>query len=187
MPVEITMPQLSDTMSEGTVVKWLKKEGDKVKAGEIIAEIETDKATMEQESFESGTLASIVAKEGQKVKVGELIALLAGAGENVEQVKSQGRGAAAAPKKPSAEIGGRMREIAPSRNSSCEIAPRMLVTSRRRLPFANVRTPSSTDKMTWPIGLAIGPSLSASQISPLSSIAVRTSSGVMGLPHLSFS
>ncbi|HEY1628678.1 MAG TPA: dihydrolipoamide acetyltransferase family protein, partial [Tepidisphaeraceae bacterium] len=109
MPVEITMPQLSDTMSEGTVVRWLKKEGDKIKAGEIIAEIETDKATMEQESFESGTLASIVAKEGQKVKVGEVIAVLAGAGENVEQIKkSQGSGAAAAPKKPaaSAEIGG---------------------------------------------------------------------------------
>jgi pyruvate dehydrogenase E2 component (dihydrolipoamide acetyltransferase) len=107
MPVEITMPQLSDTMSEGTVVRWLKKEGDKIKAGEIIAEIETDKATMEQESFESGTLASIVAKEGQKVKVGEVIAVLAGAGENVEQIKKS-QGSAAAPKKPaaSAEIGG---------------------------------------------------------------------------------
>jgi pyruvate dehydrogenase E2 component (dihydrolipoamide acetyltransferase) len=109
MPVEITMPQLSDTMSEGTIVKWLKKEGDKIKAGEIIAEIETDKATMEQEVFDSGTLV-IIAKEGQKVKVGERIALLAGPGENVAQIKSQSSSAAGAPKKPStsasAEIGG---------------------------------------------------------------------------------
>lgn len=87
MPSEITMPQLSDTMTEGTVVKWKKKEGDKVSAGETIAEIETDKATMEQESYESGTLAAIVVQEGQKVKVGELIAVLAGAGENAAEIK----------------------------------------------------------------------------------------------------
>src|SRR5205814_7857999 len=55
MPVEIRMPQQSDTMTEGTVLKWLKKEADKVKANEPIAEIETDKTTMEMESFESGT------------------------------------------------------------------------------------------------------------------------------------
>jgi pyruvate dehydrogenase E2 component (dihydrolipoamide acetyltransferase) len=84
------MPQLSDTMSEGTVVKWLKKEGDKVKAGEEIAEIETDKATMPMESFEDGTLAVIVAKEGAKVKVGEAIAIIATAGEKVEDIKKQG-------------------------------------------------------------------------------------------------
>ncbi len=94
MPSEITMPQLSDTMSEGTVVKWLKKEGDKVKAGEEIAEIETDKATMPMESFEDGTLAVIVAKEGAKVKVGEAIAVIATAGEKVEDIKKQGSGGA---------------------------------------------------------------------------------------------
>src|SRR4051795_8772872 len=87
MPSEITMPQLSDTMTEGTVVKWLKKEGDKVKEGEIIAEVETDKATMEWESTDSGTLAVIVAKEGDKVKVGGAIAVLATSGEDAAQVK----------------------------------------------------------------------------------------------------
>src|SRR5690242_6713659 len=78
MSVEITMPQLSDTMEEGTVVKWLKKEGDKVKSGEVIAEVETDKATMEMESFESGTIEKIVVKEGEKAQVGKPIALLSG-------------------------------------------------------------------------------------------------------------
>ena len=66
MPSEINMPQLSDTMSEGTVVKWHKKEGDAVRAGEEIADIETDKATMPMEAFESGTLAHIAAAEGRK-------------------------------------------------------------------------------------------------------------------------
>ncbi|HMO27649.1 MAG TPA: E3 binding domain-containing protein, partial [Tepidisphaeraceae bacterium] len=99
MPTEITMPQLSDTMTEGTLVKWLKKEGDKVKAGEIIAEVETDKATMEMESFEGGTIAVIVAKEGDKVGVGNPIAVLATGKESIEDVKkSVGSGAGA--KKP---------------------------------------------------------------------------------------
>jgi dihydrolipoamide dehydrogenase len=87
MPAEITMPQLSDTMTEGTIVKWIKKEGDPVKSGEIIAEVETDKATMEMESFENGTLALIVAKEGDKVPVGAAIALIAKAGEKIEDIK----------------------------------------------------------------------------------------------------
>src|SRR5205823_3707799 len=77
MPVPITMPQLSDTMSEGTLVKWRKKEGDKIKSSEVYAEVETDKATMEAEAFDAGTLAHIVAREGDKVKVGDTLAWLA--------------------------------------------------------------------------------------------------------------
>jgi pyruvate dehydrogenase E2 component (dihydrolipoamide acetyltransferase) len=89
MPTEITMPQLSDTMSEGTVVKWLKREGDKVATGEKVAEVETDKAVMEMESFEGGTLAFIVAKEGDKVAVGQPIAVLASSKENPTEVKQK--------------------------------------------------------------------------------------------------
>jgi len=89
MPSEITMPQLSDTMAEGTVVKWRKKEGERVKAGEIVAEIETDKATMEMEAFEAGTLAYIAVPEGGKVAVGATIALLATGKENPADVKKQ--------------------------------------------------------------------------------------------------
>jgi dihydrolipoamide dehydrogenase len=92
MPAEITMPQLSDTMTEGTLVKWHRKEGDEVKEGEEIAEIETDKATMPMESFDAGTLAHIAAKEGEKVKVGELIAVIATAGEDAAEVKKQYEG-----------------------------------------------------------------------------------------------
>ena len=101
MPAEITMPQQSDTMTEGTVVKWLKKEGDQVKAGEVIAEIETDKATMEMEAFDSGTLAVILTREGQKAPVGASIAVLATAKDNPADVKQKyASGAAAQPKSP---------------------------------------------------------------------------------------
>src|SRR5688572_3828863 len=94
MPIEITMPQLTDTMTEGTLVKWLKKEGDKVKAGEMIAEVETDKAIMEMESFEGGTLATIVTQPGQKAAVGAPIAVLAGAKDSLDDVKKKYAGAA---------------------------------------------------------------------------------------------
>src|SRR5258708_30395589 len=89
MPAEVTMPQLSDTMTEGTVVKWNRKEGDKVKAGEEIADVETDKAVMPMESFEAGTLAVIKVKEGQKIAVGGLLAVIATGGENVEEIRKK--------------------------------------------------------------------------------------------------
>src|SRR5215217_6608760 len=98
MPAEITMPQLSDTMTEGTVVKWNKKEGDKVRAGEEVAEVETDKATMPMEAFESGTLAAILVREGEKVEVGGVLAVLATGAEKPEDVKKQYAAGAPAPK-----------------------------------------------------------------------------------------
>ena len=75
---DITMPKLSDTMLEGTLVKWLKKVGDKIEVGDVIAEVETDKATMEMESFDEGTITEITIPEGGVVKVGEKIAILDG-------------------------------------------------------------------------------------------------------------
>ena len=73
---EVTMPRLSDTMSEGSVGRWLKKPGDRIENGDIIAEIETDKATMELQSFESGTLQKILVEEGKVVPIGQVIALI---------------------------------------------------------------------------------------------------------------
>jgi pyruvate dehydrogenase E2 component (dihydrolipoamide acetyltransferase) len=78
---EIQMPKLSDTMTEGTLVAWKKKKGDRVSAGEVLAEIETDKATMEWESPEDGTLTEIYVQEGGKVNVGDRIAFIGGEGE----------------------------------------------------------------------------------------------------------
>src|SRR5712691_5224568 len=85
MPVNILMPALSPTMEKGNLAKWLKKEGDKVQPGDVIAEIETDKATMEYEAIDEGTLAKIVVPEGtQDVPVNQLIAVLAEEGEDVK-------------------------------------------------------------------------------------------------------
>jgi pyruvate dehydrogenase E2 component (dihydrolipoamide acetyltransferase) len=101
MPVNILMPALSPTMEKGNLAKWLKKEGDKVKPGDVIAEIETDKATMEYESIDEGTLAKIVVPEGtQDVAVNALIAVLAEEGEDVKAAAAgAGKGAPATPAK----------------------------------------------------------------------------------------
>lgn len=83
MSVEITMPQLSDTMSEGRILTWLKKEGDKIKRGDALAEVATDKADLEIESFHEGTLLQISAPAGTVVRVGSVIALIGETGEAV--------------------------------------------------------------------------------------------------------
>jgi pyruvate dehydrogenase E2 component (dihydrolipoamide acetyltransferase) len=89
MPTNILMPALSPTMEKGNLARWLKKEGDKVKSGDIIAEIETDKATMEYEAVDEGTIAKIVVPEGtQDVAVNSVIAVLAGEDEDVKAAAS---------------------------------------------------------------------------------------------------
>src|SRR5271169_319212 len=99
MPINILMPALSPTMEKGNLAKWLKKEGDAVKTGDVIAEIETDKATMEYEAVDDGTLAKIVVPEGtQDVAVNALIAVMAQEGEDVKAAASAaGKGAAPPP------------------------------------------------------------------------------------------
>jgi pyruvate dehydrogenase E2 component (dihydrolipoamide acetyltransferase) len=83
------MTQLSPTMAEGTIVKWIKKAGDAVQAGDIIAEVETDKAVMEMEAYESGTLLHIIAQEGVKVKVGGPVAIVGKSGEDISSLLTQ--------------------------------------------------------------------------------------------------
>ena len=103
---EIQMPKLSDTMTEGTLIAWKKKKGDQVSAGEVLAEIETDKATMEWESPEDGTLTEIYVQEGGKVNVGDKIAFVRGEGEEApkqEASEQKKKSEAAEEKKPQAE------------------------------------------------------------------------------------
>ena len=98
MPIEIKMPALSPTMEEGTLAKWLVKVGDKISSGDIMAEIETDKATMEFEAVDEGTLAAIVVEEGsENVAVGTVIAMLAEEGEDVGEVSAPSAAPAPAP------------------------------------------------------------------------------------------
>ncbi len=98
MAVNIEMPKLSDTMTEGTVVSWKKAEGDTIEMGDIIAEIETDKATMEMEAFDDGVMAKILVGEGGKAPVGSLLAIMAEEDESVEDaIASAGDSGSAAP------------------------------------------------------------------------------------------
>ena len=110
MPIELKMPALSPTMEEGTLAKWLVKEGDAVQSGDLLAEIETDKATMEFEAVDEGTIAKIVVPEGTDgVKVGEVIALIAAEGEDASSV-STAAPAPAAKAEPAAEPQGEAAE-----------------------------------------------------------------------------
>jgi pyruvate dehydrogenase E2 component (dihydrolipoyllysine-residue acetyltransferase) len=115
MPVNILMPALSPTMEKGNLAKWLKKEGDQIKTGDVIAEIETDKATMEYEAIEDGTLAKIVVPEGtHDVPVNQLIAVLAQEGEDVKQA------AAAAAKGAAPSAGTPSPQSAPQRGEGAK-------------------------------------------------------------------
>jgi pyruvate dehydrogenase E2 component (dihydrolipoamide acetyltransferase) len=104
MPIELKMPALSPTMEEGTLAKWLVKEGDTVKSGDLLAEIETDKATMEFEAVDEGTIAQILVAEGtDNVKVGTVIAVIAGEGEDAGSAKAAPVPAPAPAAEPKAE------------------------------------------------------------------------------------
>lgn len=113
MPVEIVMPRMSDTMEKGTIVRWLKHEGQEVKKGEALAEIETDKATMQLESYAGGTLQRILLPEGQSAPIGTPIAVIGRAGEApTERVSAPAPSPAAAP--PAAAVSVAPRAPAPS-------------------------------------------------------------------------
>ncbi|MBL0373901.1 pyruvate dehydrogenase complex dihydrolipoamide acetyltransferase [Rhizobium sp. KVB221] len=105
MPINITMPALSPTMEEGNLSKWLVKEGDTVKSGDVIAEIETDKATMEVEAVDEGVVAKLVVPAGTEgVKVNAVIAVLAAEGEDAKAAAASGSAAAPAPKAEAAPV-----------------------------------------------------------------------------------
>ncbi len=152
MPINILMPALSPTMEEGNLAKWHVKEGDKVKSGDMLAEIETDKATIEFEAVDEGTIGKIVAPEGtEHIKVNEVIAVLLSEGEDKSAI---GRRAPAAPPaapapaasaapaapalaphralveivKPSAEFKQRLNEAAATRFTCCRRRPYLRIT-----------------------------------------------------------
>jgi len=115
---EVQMPKLSDTMTEGTLVSWKKKKGDKVSAGEVIAEIETDKATMEWESPEDGTLTEIYVEEGGKVNVGGKIAFIGGEGEEAPKKEEKKE-----PEKKEEKSEEKTEKPAPAEKKEKETAP----------------------------------------------------------------
>src|SRR3712207_1248657 len=132
---EVIMPKMGDAMEEGTLLKWLKSEGDDVSEGDAIAEIETDKVTLELEAEDSGTLAQLIASEGDEVPVGGAIAFIAGEGEEVPERggeaeaggeaaaggEDEGGGAQATAtetEEQESEVGGAQQAAAPSGNGA---------------------------------------------------------------------
>jgi pyruvate dehydrogenase E2 component (dihydrolipoamide acetyltransferase) len=115
MPIELKMPALSPTMEEGTLAKWLVKEGDTVKSGDLLAEIETDKATMEFEAIDEGVVSQILVAEGtDNVKVGTVIAVIAGEGEDAGSAKAAPAPAPAPAAEPKAEAPAPASAAAPA-------------------------------------------------------------------------
>ncbi|WP_290706883.1 biotin/lipoyl-containing protein [Flavihumibacter sp. CACIAM 22H1] len=119
----ILMPRLSDTMTEGVIAAWHKKVGDSVKKGELLAEVETDKATMELESYKDGTLLHIGIEPGGKLQVNDLLAIIGDPGENIEQYLKGGGAPAATEAKPAAPAAASSKDTAPSEAASKTPAP----------------------------------------------------------------
>ena len=110
MPIEVTMPKLSPTMETGVITQWLVKVGDQVKEGDLLADIETDKATMQMKSYDDGIIAHIDHQAGDEVALGQRVLVLAKKGEDPKQVAAQlsaGAAGAAAEKKPALSAAGR--------------------------------------------------------------------------------
>ena len=152
MPINITMPALSPTMEEGNLAKWLVKEGDKVKSGDVIAEIETDKATMEVEAVDEGVVAKLVVPAGtEAVKVNALIAILAEEGEDVSAAASAGNGSA--PKPEAAPAPQAQAESAPAAKVS-EAAPQAAAPVTDKAPAPSTPAPAADGKRVFSSPLA---------------------------------
>ena len=124
MASRVVMPKLSDTMEEGRILRWLKKEGDTVETGQALAEVETDKATVEMEAYTNGTIRKLIATEGQFVKIGELIAIIGDRRRGHLGAAAGGRRAApAAPKpQPPRRLRRRPPQRRPRRSAAAERA-----------------------------------------------------------------
>ena len=145
MSTQILMPALSPTMTEGKLAKWLKKEGDQVKSGDLIAEIETDKATMEMEAVDEGTLGKILIPAGtEKVAVNSPIAVLLGEGENAADIKATAP-AAAAPAPKAAEPAPQPAPVQPAPPPSQAKQPAVVAAP----PQPHERAPEDAQYSTW--------------------------------------
>ncbi|MFN0263676.1 pyruvate dehydrogenase complex E1 component subunit beta [Tepidamorphus sp. 3E244] len=153
MPTEVLMPALSPTMEEGTLAKWVKSEGDTITAGDVIAEIETDKATMEVEAVDEGTLGKILISEGtENVKVNTPIAVILGEGESADDIDASPKSGGEAKAEPSSEDdeaeskpesdGSRAGDLA---TQDAPVAPAVQTQLTREEPPADTEVPKGTE------------------------------------------
>jgi pyruvate dehydrogenase E2 component (dihydrolipoamide acetyltransferase) len=153
---EIQMPKLSDTMTEGTLVAWKKKKGDEVSAGEVLAEIETDKATMEWESPEDGTLTEIYVEEGGKVNVGDKIAFIGAEGEETPKEEEPEKEKEEKEEKPTGKEEQKKEDEPKKAEQPKEEKPK---TEEKKQKKA---TPPKAEKKAEPVEAGVSPAQSAS-------------------------
>ena len=153
---EIQMPKLSDTMTEGTLVAWKKKKGDQVSAGEVLAEIETDKATMEWESPEDGTLTEIYVEEGGKVNIGDRIAFIGGEGEEAPKEEEKEKEKEEKEEKTKAKEEQKKEEEPKKAEQPKEEKPKTEEKGEKK------PAPSNAEKKTEPVKAGVSPAQPAS-------------------------
>jgi pyruvate dehydrogenase E2 component (dihydrolipoamide acetyltransferase) len=153
---EIQMPKLSDTMTEGTLVAWKKKKGDEVSAGEVLAEIETDKATMEWESPEDGTLTEIYVEEGGKVNVGDKIAFIGAEGEETPKEGEQEKEKEEKEEKPTAKEEQKKEDEPKKAEQPKEEKPKIEEKKQKKA------APAKAEKKAEPVEAGVLPAQSAS-------------------------
>jgi pyruvate dehydrogenase E2 component (dihydrolipoamide acetyltransferase) len=152
MPILIEMPKLSDTMTEGTLVKWHVKPGDTVEVGDVIADVETDKATMEMEAFDDGTIHQILIAEGSKVAIGEKLAILLEEGEDASSV-----GKEPAAKAPAAAAAPAAPETAPAPSASAPVsAPAAPAPAAAKTATGRIKASPLAKKMAESRGVDLG-------------------------------
>ena len=141
MASRVVMPKLSDTMEEGRILRWLRKEGDPIETGQALAEVETDKATVEMEAYSNGTIRKLIAVEGQFAKVGELIAIIGAAGEDISSLVPAAGAAASTPPARAGTV------AASSSATATRPAPAMLA------PASGAPTPAGRSLKASPLAL----------------------------------
>jgi len=154
MPTRVVMPKLSDTMEEGRILRWLRKEGEHIETGQPLAEVETDKATVEMESYSTGVLRKLVASEGETVIVGALIAVLGTADEDISALLAEAAGqpAAAPPAETPAPALAAPVATAPTARATAPGPPAAPAASGRRA----VRASPLALRMAAEVGLDVG-------------------------------
>lgn len=177
MPINIEMPKLSDTMTEGTLVSWRKQAGDEVEIGDIIAEIETDKATMEMEAFDEGTIVEILVQEGTKAPVGAVLAVLA---EEDEDVSAAAPAAKAAPAKAAAAAAP--AQAAASATPAATVAAdgtRLRVSPLARKIAAEKGVDLTTVQGSGPSGRIVAADVESAKAAPATPAAAPAPKGIL--------
>ena len=181
MPINIEMPKLSDTMTEGTLASWRKKAGDTVEIGDIIAEIETDKATMEMEAFDEGTIVEILVQEGTKAPVGAVLAVIAEEDEDVSVTTTAAAPAESATKTSASDTASPVAAVVPTTTVAAD-GSRLRVSPLARKIAAEKGVDLTTVQGSGPSGRIVKADVESAKSAPATPAAAPSSAPVAAAP-----